>query len=251
MRLLLRHDTLIKWESINPVLMDAEIVVVEEDGFRSLAIGDGEHRFTELPRVKLQKGLSVMMGLYQSGRARLHIVKDETTNKEEKKAVIGENYLVLDGKRMELTEEQKRLLNITMRKNPFAPVEKGETYCYIDAFDRIQTFIDNREDADNTLFEASNYFNDKTTAQQIRLHQLLYRKLLKFAWDNGYEDTQEWNGENSHWRVYYDLDAKHFVASSNESYKQQSVYFSSKEGVECAIEKVIKPFIADYPEFEW
>ena len=62
MHFLLRHDTLAKWESNNPVLMNAEIVVVEEDGFRSLAIGDGEHRFAELPRVKLQKGPSVMMG---------------------------------------------------------------------------------------------------------------------------------------------------------------------------------------------
>lgn len=251
MRLLLRHDTPTKWESVNPVLMDAEIVVVEEDGFRSLAIGDGEHRFTELPRVKLQKGLSVMMGRYQSGRARLHIVKDETVNKEEEKAVIGENYLVLDGKRMELTEEQKRLLNITMRKNPFAPVEKGETYYYINKEGLIDNYPNREDSVDISLEKSCNHFNDEAFAEQVTLHQLLYRKMLKFAWDNGYEDTPEWNGENSHWRVYYDSDTKRFVVSSNESYKQQSVYFSSKEGAECAIEKVIKPFIADYPEFEW
>lgn len=251
MHFILRHDTLAKWESNNPVLMDAEIVVVEEDGFKSLAIGDGEHRFAELPRVKLQKGLSVMMGLYQSGRARLHIVKDEMTAKEEENKPMNENYIVINGKKAELTEEQLKALGIVTKKNPFERVAKAEPYYYIDAFDCIQTCADNGEDVDNASFEVSNYFNDKATAQQVRLHQLLYRKLLKFAWDNGYEDTQEWNGENSHWRVYYDSDAKRFVASSNESYKQQSVYFSSKEGVECAIEKVIKPFMADYPEFVW
>lgn len=228
MHFLLRHDTLAKWESNNPVLMDAEIVVVEEDGFKSLAIGDGEHRFAELPRVKLQKGLSVMMGLYQSGRARLHIVKDEMTTKEEENKPMNENYIVINGKKAELTDEQLKALDIATKKNPFERVVKAEPYYYIDAFDCIQTCADNGEDVDNASFEVSNYFNDKATTQQVRLHQLLYRKLLKFAWDNGYEDTQEWNGENSHWRVYYDSDAKRFVASSNESYKQQSVYFHLK-----------------------
>lgn len=251
MRFLLRHDTLAKWESVNPVLMNAEIVVVEEDGFRSLVIGDGEHRFAELPRVKLQKGLSVMMGLYQSGRARLHIIKDETTTKEEENKPMNENYIVINGKKAELTEAQLKALDIEIRKNPFAPVEKGETYYYINKEGLIDNYPNREDSVDISLEKSCNHFNDEAFAEQVTLHQLLYRKLLKFAWDNGYEDTQEWNGENSHWRVYYDSDAKRFVASSNESYKQQSVYFSSKEGVECAIEKVIKPFMADYPEFLW
>lgn len=251
MHFLLRRDTLAKWESNNPVLMDAEIVVVEEDGFKSLAIGDGEHRFKELPRVKLQKGLSVMMGLYQSGRARLHIVKDETMTKEEENKPMNENYIVINGEKAELTEEQLKALGIKVRKNPFAPVEKGETYYYINKEGLIDSYYNHEDNIDLSLEKSCNHFNDKAFAEQVTLHQLLYRKLLQFAWDNGYEDTQEWGGYNSHWCIYYNYNNKRLEVGPWGNYKQRDVYFSSREGAERAIEEVIKPFMTEYPDFEW
>ena len=251
MHFILRHDTLAKWESNNPVLMDAEIVVVEEDGFKSLAIGDGEHRFTELPRVKLQKGLSVMMGLYQSGRARLHIVKDEMTTKEEENKPMNENYIVINGKKAELTEEQLKALGIVTKKNPFERVAKSEPYYYIDAFDCIQTCADNGEDVDNASFEVSNYFNDKAMAQQVQLHQLLYRKLLKFAYDNGLEDIAGWDKGEQHWAVRYIETRGAFAAYWQSLYKAQEVYFPSEEAANRAIREVVEPFVKEHPEFVW
>lgn len=251
MHFLLRHDTLAKWESNNPVLMDAEIVVVEEDGFKSLAIGDGEHRFKELPRVKLQKGLSVMMGLYQSGRARLHIVKDETMTKEEENKSMNENYIVINGKKAELTEEQLKALGIVTKKSPFERVAKAEPYYYIDAFDRIQTFADNREDADNTSFEASNYFNDKAMAQQVRLHQLLYRKLLQFAYKWNAFDNRPWDSITDHFYIVYNYTYKKFEFAVSTTLKQGTVYFSTITAAKKAIEDVVEPFCKEYPEFNW
>ena len=163
-----------------------------------------------------------------------------------------DTYLVVNGKKVALTAEQLNALGLAKnRNNPFERAAKGEPYCYIDAFDRIQTFVDNREDADNTSFEASNYFNDKTTAQQVRLHQLLYRKLLKFAYDNGCEDTAEWNDSNPHWYIRYSTDTKVFEASDNYNFKRQDVYFSSEEDTERAIKEVVEPFMRKYPEFVW
>ena len=164
---------------------------------------------------------------------------------------MSDNYAVINGKRVELTDTQLKALGIKERKNPFERAAKGEPYCYIDAFDRIQTFVDNREDADNTSFEASNYFNDKTTAQQVRLHQLLYRKLLKFAYDNGCEDTAEWNGVNKHWLIGWSCDTGDFIIFNEYDYKGQEVYFSSKEVAERAIKDVVEPFMKDHPEFIW
>ena len=116
MRFILLHDTLAKWESVNPVLMDAEVVIVEEDGFNSLALGDGEHRFKELPRVRLHKGLSAMIGFYGSGRIRLHIVQEEINNKEKENESMNENYLVINGKKVDLTEEQLKALGIVTKE---------------------------------------------------------------------------------------------------------------------------------------
>jgi hypothetical protein len=251
MHFLLRHDTLAKWESNNPVLMNAEIVVVEEDGFRSLAIGDGEHRFAELPRVKLQKGSSVMTGLYQSGRARLHIVKDETMIKEEENKPMNKNYIVINGKKAELTEEQLKALGIVTKKNPFERVAKSEPYYYIDAFDCIQTCADNGEDVDNASFEVSNYFNDKATAQQVRLHQLLYRKLLKFAYDNECEDNQAWNKVNCHYYIGYNINEDQFYADVTAAFKHNDVWFCSRDSAKHAIEEVVEPFMKEHPDFVW
>ena len=164
---------------------------------------------------------------------------------------MNENYLVLNGKRVDLTEEQLKALGIVTKKNPFERVAKSEPYYYIDAFDCIQTCADNGEDVDNASFEVSNYFNDKATAQQVQLHQLLYRKLLKFAYDNEAEDREEWNGENAHWCIRYNGNRKKFDSYCQNGYKAQGVYFSSEDAAKHAIEEVVEPFMKEHPDFVW
>lgn len=144
-----------------------------------------------------------------------------------------------------------KALGIVTKKNPFERVAKAEPYYYIDAFDCIQTCADNGEDVDNASFEVSNYFNDKATAQQVRLHQLLYRKLLKFAYDNGLEDTQEWNDSFSHYYLYYSHRERRVKVDANADSQKIGVYFSTKKGAERAIEEVVKPFMKEHPDFMW
>lgn len=164
---------------------------------------------------------------------------------------MNENYLVLNGKRVDLTEEQLKALGIVTKKNPFERIVKAEPYYYIDAFDCIQTCADNGEDVDNASFEVSNYFNDKATAQQVQLHQLLYRKLLKFAYDYGCEDTQEWNGVNLHWCIYYDNNRNTFGAECYNVIQHSHIYFSTREGASRAIKEVVEPFMKEHPDFVW
>ena len=96
----------------------------------------------------------------------------------------------------------------------------------------------------------SNYFNDKNFANQVALHQLLYHKLLKFAYENNCEDV-EWNGRNCHWRVYYSPDDLKYCIAGFVSHKFDSVWFSSEEGAKRAIKEVVEPFIKEHPEFVW
>lgn len=97
----------------------------------------------------------------------------------------------------------------------------------------------------------SNYFNDVQLAKQVALHQLLYRKLLKFAYDNECEDTAEWDRENVHWTIRYDDLRNEFCPYYQDDYKTRDVHFSSEEGVERAIKEVVKPFMKEHPEFVW
>ena len=163
---------------------------------------------------------------------------------------MSENYIVINGKKMDLTEEQLKQLGIEVRKNPFERVVKGGRYFYINVHGAVHQHYDVKYPYEEKLYDVSNYFIDEAFANQVALHQLLYRKLLKFAYDNECED-REWDGRFDHWHIYYNTTEDKFCVEPNATFKHQEVYFSTRKGAEHAIEEVIKPFMKEYPEFVW
>lgn len=163
---------------------------------------------------------------------------------------MSDNYIVINGKRTELTDEQLKALGIEVRKNPFERVEPGDDYYYVSSNNDVGVYTDSSEGMDNRLYAVSNYFNEKKFANQVALHQLLYRKLLKFSYDNDCED-KEWNGTNDHWLIlYYPLNDD-FVIANVQCVKEYTVYFSTEEGASRAISEVIRPFMKEHPDFVW
>ena len=67
-----------------------------------------------------------------------------------------------------------------LNKNPFDRVNNNELYYLLSSGDIVTEIIEENEAFDDKQYERSNYFNDKDFAKQVMLHQLLYRKLLKF-----------------------------------------------------------------------
>ena len=166
---------------------------------------------------------------------------------------MNENYIVINGKKIELTEEQLKQLGIETekkRKNPFERVRKGERY-----FCTISNGIDEEREAndciDDDFFENADYFNDEAFANQVALHQLFYRKLLKFAYDNECEDTAEWDEGDTHWAIRYVEKRGTFTACWENKYKAQEVYFSSADSARSAIKEVVEPFMKEHPDFVW
>lgn len=163
-----------------------------------------------------------------------------------------DTYLVVNGKKVVLTAEQLNVLGLAKnRNNPFERVAEGKMYYYVDKNGKVDNFGESGDLLDDNLKNASNYFNDKDFAVQVALHQLLYRKLLEFAYSNGYEDTAEWDDNNPHWSIRYSTDAEVFEANDNYCFKHQDVYFSSEEAAERAIKEVVEPFVRKYPKFVW
>lgn len=163
---------------------------------------------------------------------------------------MSDNYAVINGKRIELTDKQVKMLEIK-GKNPFERVTKGNVYYKITGYGNVDNYREDGDSTDQALYDGVNYFTDESVAQQVALHQLLYRKLLKFAYDNGCEDS-EWNGENDHWLIFYDSDEKDFCVDSNDGFKTQgAVYFSNMDVAERAIKEVVEPFMKEHPEFVW
>lgn len=166
---------------------------------------------------------------------------------------MNENYIVINGKRAELTEEQMKALGIETekkRKNPFERVGSDDKYYYAIVSGDVLRRVDINDRTDRMLYNAINYFNDKRFANRVALHQLLYCKLLKFSYDNECEDI-EWDTEHTHWYIYYNIDSDKFDIGKNIICKQQGVYFSTSLVAERAIEEVIKPFMKEHPDFVW
>lgn len=163
---------------------------------------------------------------------------------------MSDNYAVINGKRIELTDEQVKALGIE-RKNPFERMHQAKTYFYIDEHGRVKSYYDTGLPFDEKTYDNVNYFNDEQFAKQVALHQLLYRKLLKFAYDNGFEDTAEWNGSAVHWTFYYSYDISKYTIAGYSLHKFACMWFSSKDGAERAIKEVVEPFMKEHLEFVW
>lgn len=163
---------------------------------------------------------------------------------------MSDNYAVINGKRIELTDEQVQALGIETKTNPFNRMGLG-SYIYTPNIDgTARTITEDNGMAVNHMYRNCSYFNDKAFAEQVALHQLLYRKLLKFSYDNDCED-KEWNGTNDHWLiVYYPLNDD-FVISNVQCVKDYTVYFSTEEGASRAINEVVRPFMKEHPDFVW
>lgn len=164
---------------------------------------------------------------------------------------MSDNYAVINGKRVELTDEQVKALGIETRKNPFERLAKYSNYYRVTDANQVDDYVETFDGTDNRLYDVANYFNDKEFAEQVALHQLLYRKLLKFAWDNGYEDTAKWNDVNLHWCINYDNNRKKFDITWHDLVQYSHVYFSTREGASHAIKEIVEPFVKEHPEFVW
>lgn len=159
--------------------------------------------------------------------------------------------LTIDGKEVQLTDEQLKALGTKVRKNPFERAKYHDLYYYVHEDNDVWSDTDLCADADNRRYDAANYFNDRQFAEQFALHQLLYHKLLKYAYDNECEDTAEWDGINPHWCIYMDIRSNRWDVTYYVSMKFDDVYFSSEKGAKRAIEEVVEPFVKEHPDFVW
>lgn len=163
------------------------------------------------------------------------------------------NYIIINGKKAELTEEQLRQLGINTkvkRETPFTRCS-DKLYWYINSMNTVIGKREYNSNLDNTMYNNINYFNDREFAEQMSLKWLLYRKLEKYAWDNGAEDV-EWDCNNDHFFIFYNYVDKNFNVAVMSAWKANNVvYFSDEEVAKSAIKDVVKPFMEEYPEFVW
>lgn len=171
-----------------------------------------------------------------------------------------ENYIMINGIKIELTEEQiKQISDIAStyaseykneNKSPFNDRPKVNDSFYYITSDGVKKYI--KDEYNAKMITVANSFNDEAFANQLCLHELLNRKLMKYAYDNGAQDVV-WNNDNDHFYIYLDCRVTNkFNVGRDIYYKNQGkVYFSNSKIAMQAIEDVIKPFMKLNPDFVW
>lgn len=152
-----------------------------------------------------------------------------------------DNYLVLNGKRIDLTKEQIEQLGLEIeKKSPFARV-KNENYFFIGCGGRIDIFNDNQP-IDERLFKIANYCTDKEIMTARAKEEVLSRLLWRFSMENG-GDKIDWTKNEGKYYVYKNnLDNEYETAYSLFNSTLGVVYFNCLEVAQEAIKKIIIPF---------
>ena len=99
-----------------------------------------------------------------------------------------ENYLVLNGQKIELTSEQyQKVCNVvtSKKKTPFDRKEKDETYYFIDNVGIVDSVKDRGCVADDLRYGNANYCSNKELMVRRADYEALERVLWRFSEENG------------------------------------------------------------------
>lgn len=162
-----------------------------------------------------------------------------------------ENYLMLNGKRIDLTAEQIETLVGKKEKDPFERVERGKIYYFVDYDGRVEFTDDCFAFADDNRYKVGNYCTDEELMEQRALHETLNRLLWRYSMQNGGEKLAV--SRHKYWHIvrFADGDFDAFENDSNDYWTSGIIWFDSYESATVAIEEIVKPFMEKHPEFRW
>nr|DAU29323.1 MAG TPA: hypothetical protein [Caudoviricetes sp.] len=161
---------------------------------------------------------------------------------------MSENYIVINGKRAELTKEQMEQLGIEEKKKDKRWRADGHTkYWFLDSQNRIDSDMELRQREDDFRYYSHNYFQTKeeteTYARVLETEMLL----KKYA--------DEHNGEFINFKYYllWFKTATELQIDFLTSYarRPRTIFFSSKEIIQDAIEEIGLKRIKEYLTYEW
>ena len=163
-----------------------------------------------------------------------------------------ENYIMLNGKKIMLTPEQVKLMQEDKpKKSPFDRADLNDKFYLVESdFNCLRT-IENNTELDNYLFECGNYCTDENIMKQHALHMKLNNLLWRYSMTHGGDEMEFGPFSTQKYYIAYDAGEKEFYTDWNDSIKcVGAIYFESNKTAEAAIEEIVKPFIAEHPDFD-
>ena len=154
-----------------------------------------------------------------------------------------ENYLVLNGRRVDLTEKQIEKLGLQINKNPFERTSMGENFYFIGSDGFVCWSFETNEFIMRDKYNAGNYCTDKELLKERAKEEVLNRLLWRFSMENGGNKIDWKNPNQSKYFIFQNTMADTWSISSRlYNKKNDSVYFISQEVAQRAIDEIIIPF---------
>lgn len=162
------------------------------------------------------------------------------------------NYICINGNKTELTEEQLEQLGIELPKaNPFERARRHTPYYFISTSGSVYADNDDHTEIDECCFNIANYCTDNAIMEQRALHETLSRLLWRYSMEHD-GDKIDWKCvSQAKWYVYYNINSKTWSAGISHSSLFLDTYFYTEAIARNAIEEIIKPFMAEHPEFKF
>lgn len=168
----------------------------------------------------------------------------------EDKEMNNENYIVINGKKAELTEEQLRQLGIEVDKDKRWRAEGQGMYYFVTNTGRAGVCHEWLIEADNFRYDTHNYFKTEEEAQEYADVLEIKRQLIKFA--DEHNKKIDWKDSQAlKWYLYCGEPTETIVIGYTYYKHPETVYFSSKELVQQAVKEIGEENIIKYLTYEW
>lgn len=163
-----------------------------------------------------------------------------------------ENYIVINGRKAELTEEQLKALGIEVNSYVFNRVDEGHHYYRITAGSEIECEEELGSHLDNRFYNVANYCTDAKLLQQQAYREILNRLLWRYSMEHD-GDKIDWdNKQQTKYCIYYDHNEKRFYTTDYHYIQNYTmVHFHTRITAQNAIKEIIEPFMVEHPYFKW
>lgn len=170
-------------------------------------------------------------------------VEDEEMNNE--------NYIVINGKKAELTEEQLKQLGIEVGKNKKWRAEENAVYYFTTDTGKVGVGREYLMDVDNIRYDTHNYFKTEEEAQEYAEVLEIKRQLIKFA--DEHNDKIDWKDINQFGYVIYWNPCLNDIKICKNGFKTapEIIYFSSVDIAQKAIDTIGKENIIKYLTYNY
>ena len=169
-------------------------------------------------------------------------VEDEEMNNE--------NYIVINGKKAELTEEQLKQLGIEAGKNKRERVKVGDVFFFVDRSNYIDSCVDSRATRSNYCYDTHNYFKTKEEAEEYANVLEIKRQLMRFA--DEHNDKIDWkDSQTLKWHLYCGEPRETIMIGYTAHKKAETIYFSSQKLAKQAIDTIGKENIIKYLTYNY